>query len=189
MSIELTIISSAVSVVVGLVASLFSAWASIKRKKILEEKRNQADESVKRAINRSISEYSKQLPPDDVEEFYKALINHNEIEIKQIDKEPEETSEAIKKKMDEKLTHLNSKIRKIEERFPEQGTIDKVASVNDAILATQIEAINKRLESIELKMLSKWDVAKIGFQIIAAFGAIIGIALGIINFYINNNAG
>ena len=190
MSFELTIISSVVSVAIGVIASIFSAWASHKRKKILEQKRKRADESIRRAINMSISEYSKQLPPSDVDEFYKALINHGEQETEEeIGQSQEEITEIIKEKMDEKLTHLNDKISKIEQRFPDQGTIDKVSSVNDAILATQIEAINKRLESIEQKMLSRWDVAKIGFQIIAAFGAIIGIALGVINFYIKNNVG
>ncbi len=189
MSFEITLIS-VLSVAIGSIASIVSAWLSLNRKRMLEEKRKRADESIRRAINMSIGEYSKQIAPSDIEEFYKSLVNLEELETpSELVQSDEAITEKIKEKMDEKLNHLNDKISKIEERFPDQGTIDKVSSVNDAILATQIEAINKRLENIENKMLGRWDVAKIVFQIIAAFGAVIGAALAIINFYLQNNSG
>jgi len=51
-------------------------------------------------------------------------------------------------------------------------------------MATNIEALSESIKRIENKILTKWDVAKIVFEIIAIFGVLIGIAFGIIKYLI-----
>jgi len=60
--------------------------------------------------------------------------------------------------------------------------LEKIASVNDAILATQLETLSASIKAIQNRMLTKWDIAKIVFAILSALGILVGIIFGIINF-------
>ena len=92
------------------------------------------------------------------------------------------SKDEIEQEIKNKTEFLEHRIRDIENRFPNEATIEKVASVNDAILSTNLEALSETLKKIEDKLLSKWDVAKIVFQIIAALGGLLGLSLAIIKF-------
>jgi hypothetical protein len=84
----------------------------------------------------------------------------------------------IEKIVKEKTEDLNKRLAAIEERFPKASTIDKVASVNDAILATKIETLAESMRLLREQMLTKWDVAKIVFTILGALGVITAIIFG-----------
>ncbi len=58
--------------------------------------------------------------------------------------------------------------------------MEKVASVNDAILATRLEALEETLRETKERLLSKWDVATIVFAIIAGLGTTVGIIAGLV---------
>ena len=90
--------------------------------------------------------------------------------------------DEINKEIEQKTSFLYDKIEEIEKRFPSDATIEKISSVNDAILATNIESLFESLKRIEDKLLSKWDVAKIVFQIIASLGGVIALAIVAIKF-------
>ena len=90
------------------------------------------------------------------------------------------TEEQIEAKIAEKLTEIKERVEQIESRFPKEATIDKIASVNDALLATQIESLTEAVTRIEQKILTKWDVAKIVFEILAGFGVLMGLLLAVI---------
>jgi hypothetical protein len=81
-----------------------------------------------------------------------------------------------------KIEEMNKRIEVIEERLPKKNTIDKLESVNDAVLATHIETLSESVKSLKEQILTKWDVAKVVFAIIGALGVAIAIVLGIINF-------
>jgi len=85
--------------------------------------------------------------------------------------------------MEEKTATLNERIEKIEERFPSSATLDKVASVNDAILATTVEELAKSIKRIEDKMINQWDVAKVVFQIITILIVIAGLDFTVITYW------
>ena len=92
------------------------------------------------------------------------------------------TFEEIQASIDQAVESFEERLQQIEERIPEAETVDKIASVNDAILGTQIEALTKTITNLENRILSTWDVAKIVFQIIAGFGVLLSIAFGIISY-------
>lgn len=97
----------------------------------------------------------------------------------------EETDQAV----ENRTRALEQRIQEVESRLPSDATIEKaasekVASVNDAILAVNLESLAKSVKRLEDKMLSKWDMAKITFQILAALGGLVALVLLIINFVI-----
>jgi hypothetical protein len=78
------------------------------------------------------------------------------------------------------LAGLEHRIRGIEERFPSASTIDKVASVNDAILATKLEALQKEvdqlrssLDQVRAQAVGKWTVAAISAGMIVGLVGIV----------------
>jgi hypothetical protein len=81
---------------------------------------------------------------------------------------------------------LNERLRAIEDRFPDSNLIDKLSSVNDAIMATKLEELQRSFERLEKRLdaekVSKWDVATIVFTILGSLGAIVGLIFGIIKF-------
>jgi len=93
--------------------------------------------------------------------------------------------EVVEKQINEEVSQHTAALRKrleaIEKRFPEKDSIDKIASVNDAILATRMEAIEESIRRIEKSLISRWDVAKIVFAIIGVLGVISSIIFGIIS--------
>ena len=89
----------------------------------------------------------------------------------------EEIESEVKSEVESRVVSLRQRLDAIEQRFPSQDSVDKIASVNDAILATNLESLAEAVSKLESKLLTKWDVAKIVFQIIAALGALVGLSL------------
>jgi hypothetical protein len=80
--------------------------------------------------------------------------------------------------VERRVSAFRERLDRIEVRFPAEATLEKVASVNDAILATRLEALQEDLRETKAKMLSKWDVATIVFAVVAAVGATVGLVAG-----------
>ena len=93
------------------------------------------------------------------------------------------SKEEIELKVKQKVDEIKKRIEEIEKRFPAEGTLEKIASVNDAILATNIESLTDSIKKIEERILTKWDIAKVVFQIIAALGVVIGLVFGILQYF------
>jgi HD superfamily phosphohydrolase len=92
------------------------------------------------------------------------------------------TKSEIEAEATKKVNEVIERIEKIEERFPEESSLEKIASVNDAILGTKIEDLTESMKRIEENMLTKWDVVKIMFTIITCIIALITITIGILNY-------
>jgi hypothetical protein len=92
------------------------------------------------------------------------------------------SKDEIRAEINSELNAFEDRLRQIEERFPEKSAVDKIASINDAIFAERLEAITKRLENIESKSLSKWDVAIIVSTIIGSIFTVVGATYGVIAF-------
>ncbi len=69
---------------------------------------------------------------------------------------------------------LKERLQAIENRFPDEASIDKIASINDALFAQRIDQLSERLDKIEEKILSKWDVATIVSIIASGIFAVVG---------------
>ncbi|MEW8403986.1 MAG: hypothetical protein AB2689_10990 [Candidatus Thiodiazotropha taylori] len=86
----------------------------------------------------------------------------------------------VRNEIDKKVSDIRSRIEQIENRFPDSDTIDKISSINDALFAERIELLAKRLDSIESKMLSKWDVAIIVSAMVVGISFVVGATYSII---------
>ena len=75
------------------------------------------------------------------------------------------------------INELRSRLADIEKRFPSDATVDKVASVNDALLAKSIEDLGTSITEVKTAMLDEWDVAKIVFAVLGGMGTLVGIFL------------
>ena len=91
---------------------------------------------------------------------------------------------AVEEIVEARYSVLQKRVEEIDKRFPREATLEKIASVNDAILATNLESIAETVKRLEEKMLTKWDVAKTVFQILAAVGGLVSLAIAIVNFVI-----
>jgi hypothetical protein len=77
------------------------------------------------------------------------------------------------------LDELEQRIKEIEEQFPSASTIDKVASVNDAILATRLEALQKEVDELRATAVGKWTVAAIvGGMMVGVAGIVAAVIQG-----------
>ena len=92
------------------------------------------------------------------------------------------TKAEFEAKISENVETISKRVQEIEARFPSQATIEKIASVNDAILATNYEALHEAIKKMEGSLLTKWDVAKIVFEIIAALAAIVAIVVAVLKY-------
>lgn len=179
------ITASILAALFGLIASFVSAKLANKRRQNIEKIRKKAKEQYKKALAQEISEYSKHIPNFEKDPVYKVMLAESATTPITI---ASTTAVEAQKETDAIIEDLKERISEIENRLPGQETVDKIASINDAILATQIESLSETVKKIEDKLLSRWDVAKIVFQILAAVGALVGIGLAIIMLFLNKPA-
>jgi len=105
------------------------------------------------------------------EKSLRNMISHSSIYI---------TEKEIEDNINKKLADIKNRMNQIEDRFPTDSTLDKIASINDAILAKNIETLSESVKNIEKKLLSKWDMAKVVFQILTVLGVLVGIIFTVI---------
>lgn len=174
----------------SIIAALIAVFANH-----LAKKKKTADEDLKHLYTTTFNEFidggiSNFIPPKidaKTREFYETLFrslsNKTIPERNFIVHAPTYPSkEQIEERVKEQLSEIKKRIESIEKRFPKDSKLEKLASVNDAILATNIENLSETVQRIEKKLLSKWDVAKIVFQILAALGVIVAIIFGVLQY-------
>lgn len=57
----------------------------------------------------------------------------------------EETKTEIQVEVESLVSNLRDRLERVEQRFPAEATLEKVASTNDAIMATKLEYLEKSL--------------------------------------------
>ncbi|WP_208739629.1 hypothetical protein [Arthrobacter agilis] len=67
---------------------------------------------------------------------------------------------------------LERRLTSMEGRLPERGTLDKLESVNDAILATQLENLSKHIDRLDQNAMTTGAVTQIVLTCIGALAAI-----------------
>lgn len=82
--------------------------------------------------------------------------------------------EQARTEVEDKMTEVRGRLEAIEKRFPDDAIIDKIASINDALFAQRIEQLSTRIEKLEEKLLTKWDVALIVSVVAAGIFAVVG---------------
>jgi hypothetical protein len=88
----------------------------------------------------------------------------------------EKTYEELKQAVEE----VRSRVGSIEIRLPNKSTLDKIASVNDAILATKIDNLESYLAKLEANQVTKWHVVKIVLAITGAIATILSLIISLL---------
>lgn len=91
--------------------------------------------------------------------------------------------EQARTEVEDKMTEVRGRLEAIEKRFPDDATIDKIASINDALFAQRIEQLSTRIEKLEEKLLTKWDVALIVSVVVAGIFAVVGATYAVLKVF------
>jgi len=172
-------IAVVVSLIAGVIAAIMSFLVSYrqrlaKQKEDLRQK--ELSDSLRITLADSFRESYANIDADRIDDNIRYLRNYL------VHLSPVQPKQDIEAQVNEKVDELKKRIETIEARFPQEATLEKIASVNDAILATQLETLSASIKAIQNRMLTKWDIAKIVFAILSALGILVGIIFGIINF-------
>jgi hypothetical protein len=163
---------------VGALGTLFSAWQSMREKRQEED-----EEELRQRLFREAAEALKQERQVStlVSEQLDELTERGEPYIHWM-KNTSPSREEMREEFERMLTAFRDRLEQIEQRFPEEAAIDKYASVNEAILDTKIEQLQKSIENLESRILTKWDVATVVFALLGAIGVVAGIIFAVANF-------
>ncbi len=178
--IVISLVSGAFAVLAALTAFIVSRKQKLQRKEE-NERQKELSEALRVSFSKSFQDYftkyDSQLINADktnyiISNYRDFLVHYPRLE----------TKADIEEQVNEKVNELKKRIEAIEARFPPEAKLEKIASVNDAILATQLEAMSDSIKAIQDKMLTKWDVAKVVFAILGSLGAIVAIIFGILTW-------
>jgi len=177
-----------VAIIISLIAGAFTALATfvvsyfqrLERKKGVERQKV-LGESLRLSLNESFKDYftryeSNLIAKDKTDYLVNVFRNYL------VHYPSQETKRDVEKIVNEKVIELKKRIDAIEARFPEEATIEKIASINDAIMVTKLESMSDSIHAIQDQMLTKWDIVKIVFAILAALGVIVAIIFGTLNW-------
>ncbi|MCK4501225.1 hypothetical protein KAU11_12060 [Candidatus Babeliales bacterium] len=176
---------SVLAIIIGIIGSLIGGLVAQRlsklQRKSLTQSRNAWKKAQQELRNKMVHDLAMNIEDRQTKDLIlKEFIVHlessasNDIAVAQQD--------SIKREVEDRTTVLKERLENIEKKFPEESTLEKVASVNDAILGTKIEELQRSIERIESKLFSKWDIAKIVFTIIGSLGALVGLTITVIKF-------
>lgn len=181
MSIEIAAVGA------GIVASLVGATISFVLKERIdkrsEEGKKLLSENAKRRITEiglniagiSFSHRIDQKPSEENIKVTDELIKQIEEGIvARIYSEGQLTDENLQAEVDTVVSELKERLENIESRFPDDSSIDKISSINDALFAERIEQLANRLTNLENNQLTKWDVATVVSLIVAGIFTVVG---------------
>lgn len=95
---------------------------------------------------------------------------------------PGTTKETVKQEVYRQFSELQERIMNIESRFPEEAKLEKIASINDALLSERIDQLSQQVENLEKRTLTKWDVALTVSTIIAGIVFVVGVTYAVMKF-------
>ena len=72
---------------------------------------------------------------------------------------PTLSKEDARQEFDSQLDEVRTRLAEVESRFPKEAKLEKVTSMNDALLSERIDQLAKQVEALEKRILSKWDIA------------------------------
>ena len=179
-----TIVSALAVSLIGLFVEYFFA---IPARKNQEAKRRKTQEAVTNAQVSLVRDLLSDLPEPARERYINYLIKSQRPD-GSFTEAPINIGNVNLPEIDEKvnlaLSPLKSRLEEIEKRFPAESTIDKIANVNDAILATKIDQLTADIKRLDEKLLGKWDVAVVVLEVIATVGTLAGVIIAAIQFFV-----
>ena len=172
----------------GVIASLISALYSLFRKKSeIDSIKKKSERLRSRAtqisidlglvkFTQSLEQTAENIPKDEIIEQLEGRI------LRRLSEQPNLTDEGIDIAVKSDLNEFRERIDKIESRFPEESKIEKIASINDALLSERIDQLKERVDRLGNKILNRWDVALTVSAIIGGIITIVVTTYSVIKF-------
>ena len=191
MSFDLQVSTAAAGVAASLVAALGTSYL----KELFERIQRRERDKTEKAAQRQVSEISFSIgglrlshqfehPSAPQAQVTNQLLKEVEQGIVQgVSDQQGISRDQVTAEVDERMKGLKERLQAIENRFPEEASIDKIASINDALFAQRIDQLSARLDKLEEKMLSKWDVATIVSVIAAGIFAVVGATYAVLKAF------
>jgi hypothetical protein len=182
--IEPTIIAALVSTIASLIASLYAVLRKKSEKENLKKqterlKSKAAEISVDLGIVKFTSSLESPGHPIPQEHIIDQLENRI---LAKLQEHPNANDEVVKAEIRNDLAEFKMRIEKIEKRFPDESKIEKIASINDALLSERIDQLKEQFNRLESKILNRWDVAITVSAIIGGISAVVATTYGFLKF-------
>lgn len=184
-----------VAAVAGAVASLIAAIGSNYFKDLFERTQRRERDKTEKVAQRHVTEISVSIgglrlshqfeqPLTPETQVASQLLKEVEQGIVQgVSDQPGLSREQVTGEVDEKMKGLRERLQAIENRFPDNASIDKIASINDALFAQRIDQLSDRIEKLEEKLLTKWDVAIIVSVVATGIFTVVGATFAVLKVF------
>jgi len=181
---------SLLAVLIGGILGILGSMITIILATRLDSRRRQAIEARRESLTKAHSQISGMLSPTTTSN---AAIKHSEPSpeiIKSIENQivariaanTTLSNEEVREELERELREIQQRVHKIEDRFPEDAKLEKIASINDALLSERIDQLAGQISALEKRILTHWDVAKIVSTIVGSICAVVVATYGIIQF-------
>jgi DNA-binding FrmR family transcriptional regulator len=191
MSLDISILSA----VAGMVASVAAVAGSSFLKNLIERRKKRGRNEIQEAARTRLTEirinvggigFSYQIEKKTSPEAQVASQLLKEVEqgiVEGVSDREGLSREQVRKEVEHRMTEVQGRLEAIEKRFPDDATIDKIVTINDALFAQRIEQLSTRIEKLEEKMLTKWDVALIVSTVVAGIFAVVGATYAVLKVF------
>lgn len=183
LGLTLAIFSGLLSIIVVIIFEIISI-KKVKVKKIKKQKVYNNIDKILRTKNfyKEINEIYTDKNDPNTEIFYNHILStyKNALADSLSNLTVKKQNLEIENKISSKIDQLSKRIQEIEKRFPKNSTLEKISSINDAVMATNVESLSESVKRIESKILTNWDIVKILFEIIAVLSVLMCIIFSII---------
>lgn len=177
--ITITAVAAGISLLSGVVSyaiqRAYSQWTKKEKRQLVEETKRRITEI---GFNLGGVHLSHKIDHDPVKsriEVTDELISQiEEGIIERISSEGNLSRKSLNDDVDSSISDLTERLKNIEEKYPKDFSLDKISSINDALLAERIEQLAKKLTQVEEKQLTKWDVAIVVSIVLSGIFAIVG---------------
>ena len=182
--------SHTVFAVIGTVASLMAAFTAQYCKKIAARRLGTQKETIRQtiaAVSRDLGtlRISRALArqPADTRESSEALLQKLEqLVLRRVSAEPDKTEDRIKEDVQNEMSEFGDRIEKIERRSPDDIQLERIAAIKDAILSERIDQLSEKIDRLENRALSHWDVAITVSTIIGGIFAVVAAICALLIF-------
>ena len=177
--ILVALIGAATSAIAGLFAGY---WRRVEARKFEIEREALKRTTAKIGVDLGFVSFEQQFEKKGTalpQELLKQIEDKVELRLRGF---PHTSDEKIKGEISKELEMFKKRIEKIEQRFPDETQIDKVASINDALLSQRIDQLKERIDKMEENIPSKWDIALTVSAILGGICAVVAATYGVIQF-------
>jgi hypothetical protein len=175
---------------IGAAASLMAGLTAQYFKKLVKKRQETGREEIRQtvaAVSLDLGTFrlSRAIEgqPAAIQESSEALIQKMERQVlERVSAVPDMTEEQIKEEVINEMREFEDRVEKIARRSPEDVQLDKIASMNDAILSERIGQLSERIASLESKALSHLDVAVTVSTVIGGIFAVVAAIYALLIF-------